>query len=105
MALVMALSTGFKPEIFNTDQGNRYTGVEITGILKKHGIRISMDGCGRALDNVFIERIWGKLKGEWLNHYGTFGNIEQVRLAVFEYIEGYYYNQRFHEGLGYRTPR
>lgn len=72
-ALEMALSTGFKPEIFNTDQGSQYTSVEFTGILKKHGIRISMDGRGRALDNVFIERFWRTVKYEliYINEFET----------------------------------
>ena len=56
-------------------------------------------------DNAPCESFWGKLKQEWLAQYGPFENIEQVRLALFEYIDGYYYAKRLHQALGYRTPR
>ena len=61
-----------------------------------------MSGKGDYRDNAPCESFWGKLKREWLNRYGVFENIDQVRLAVFEYVEGYYYNQRLHESLGYK---
>ena len=94
-----------KQIIFHSDRGIQYASEEFRQELKRFGITQSMSGKGDCWDNTPCESFWGKLKREWLNHYGTFESIEQVRLAVFEYIEGYYYNQRLHEGLGYRTPR
>ena len=94
-----------KQIIFHSDRGIQYTSKEFRQELERFGITQSMSGKGECWDNAPCESFWGKLKREWLNHYGTFESIEQVRLAVFEYIEGYYYNQRLHEGLGYRTPR
>ena len=72
------LSTGFKLEIFNTDHGNQYTSVELTGILEKHGIQISMDGHSRALDSAFIERFWrtGKYELIYINEFETVWDIE-----------------------------
>jgi putative transposase len=61
------------PEIFNTDQGSQFTSQAFTGMLKEHGIAISMDGRGRALDNIFVERLWRSVKYEniYLNDYRT----------------------------------
>lgn len=98
----MALSTGFKPEIFNTDQGSQYTSVEFTGILKKHGIRISMDGRGRALDNVFIERFWRTVKYE-LIYINEFETVWDLEAGLREWID-YYCNRRPHSALNYRSP-
>lgn len=97
-----ALSTGYKPEIFNTDQGRQYTSIEHTGILKKHGIQISMDGRGRALDNVFIERFWRTLKYEYIyiNDFETVWDLEE---GLSEWID-YYCNHRPHSALDYRCP-
>ena len=74
-------------------------------MLKRFGITRSMSGKGHCWDNAPCESFWGKLKTEWLSWYGLFENIKQVCLALFEYIEGYYYNKRIHEGLGYRPSR
>ena len=98
----MALSTGFKPKIFNTDQGSQYTSVEFTGILKKHGIRISMDGRGRALDNVFIERFWRTVKYE-LIYINEFETVWDLEAGLGEWID-YYCNRRPHSALNYRSP-
>ena len=70
-ALEEALAKYGKPEIFNTDQGSQFTGADFTGVLLRAGIRISMDGRGRWMDNVFIERLWRSLKHEdiYLKHY------------------------------------
>ncbi len=90
------------PEIFNTDQGSQYTSKEHTGILKKHGIKISMDGVGRATDNITIERFWRTIKYEeiYLNEYK---NIKALNQAIEKYINSY--NQRrLHSALGYKTP-
>jgi len=72
-ALEEALATHGRPEIFNTDQGAQYTDREFTKVLKTHGIRISMDGRGRVLDNIFVERLWRTVKYEevYLKEYRT----------------------------------
>jgi putative transposase len=96
-----ALGRG-RPEIFNTDQGVQYTSREFTGRLEKAGIAISMDGRGRALDNVFIERLWRSVKYEevYLKDY-TSG--EECRSGLTAYLK-FYCNERPHQALGYRTP-
>ncbi len=72
-ALEEALSRYGRPEIFNTDQGSQFTSDDFTGMLKDHGITISMDGKGRCMDNIFVERLWRSLKYEevYLNAYAT----------------------------------
>lgn len=91
-----------RPEIFNTDQGSQFTSQEFTGRLLAQGIEISMDGRGRALDNIFIERLWRSVKYEevYLNDY-------QSALAAVSGLSCYFrfYNyERLHQALGYRTP-
>lgn len=100
-ALNEALTKG-KPEIFNTDQGSQFTSIEFTGILQKEGIRISMDGKGRALDNIFVERLWRSVKYEesYLKAYAT---VDDAYYGLRNYFE-YYNNERPHQSLGYRTP-
>jgi len=106
-ALVMnvldeALARYGKPEIFNTDQGSQYTSEVHTQRLKKNGIVISMDGKGRATDNICIERFWRSAKCEriYLNEYET---IKDLQKDVDDYIEFYNY-ERFHETLKYKKP-
>ena len=72
-ALEEALETYGTPEIFNTDQGSQFTSEDFTGVLKDHGIRISMGGKGRWLDNVFVERLWRSVKYEevYLHDYAS----------------------------------
>jgi len=105
--LVMAvlkesLSRYPKPEIFNTDQGSQYTSKEHTGILKKHGIKISMDGKGRATDNICIERFWRSIKYEeiYLNEYK---NLKVLRKAIEKYMDKYN-TKRLHSAIEYKTP-
>ena len=100
-ALEEALEIG-KPEIFNTDQGVQYTSFEFTSRLEKAGIKISMDGKGRALDNVFVERLWRSVKYEeiYLNDYK---DVSQVYLGLEKYFK-YYNEKRPHQSLGYITP-
>ena len=106
-ALVMdvlneALTKYGNPEIFNTDQGAQYTSNEHTEALSSKGIVISMDGKGRATDNICIERFWRSAKCEciYLNEYD---NMKQLKSSVSEYI--YFYNhRRFHETLKYKKP-
>ena len=91
-----------KPEIFNTDQGSQYTSKEHTRILKKHNIKISMDGKGRATDNICIERFWRSIKYEeiYLNEYK---NIKVLRKSISNYMNNY--NQiRLHSAINYQTP-
>jgi putative transposase len=91
-----------RPEIFNTDQGSQFTSVDFTSRLEAASIRISMDGRGRALDNVFIERLWRSLKYE-LIYPGDFASGEELRPALDRYFH-FYNHQRPHQALGYRTP-
>jgi putative transposase len=90
------------PEIFNTDQGVQFTSSQFTGRLEESGIRISMDGKGRALDNVFIERLWRSVKYEEIYPKG-YESMKEVRMGLKKYFE-FYNNRRPHQGLDYRTP-
>jgi len=97
-----ALSMYGKPEIFNTDQGSQYTSYIHTQTLKDNGITISMDGVGRATDNIVIERFWRSAKVEriYLNQYNT---IKELKEDVLDYMQFYNY-RRFHETLDYKKP-
>ena len=97
-----ALSNYAAPEIFNTDQGSQYTSEIHTQRLKNQGITISMDGKGRATDNICIERFWRSAKCEriYLNEYDS---ITSLKTDVADYID-FYNNRRFHETLGYKKP-
>ncbi len=91
-----------KPEIFNTDQGSQYTAKAHTDILKKHNIKISMDGVGRATDNICIERFWRTIKYEevYLNEYK---NIKELQKAIAKYMDAYN-KKRLHSAIGYKSP-
>jgi len=97
-----ALGRHKAPEIFNTDQGSQYTSKDHTQLLIKHNIKISMDGKGRATDNIAIERFWRSAKYEniYLHEYST---IRELKKGVSEYIDFYNY-KRFHQTLAYRKP-
>lgn len=101
-ALEEALSRHPKPEIFNSDQGSQFTSKEFTDLLLSKDILISMDGKGRAVDNIFIERFWKSLKYEevYLNAYET---VSEAILNIGEYIWDYN-NDRPHTALGDKTP-
>jgi len=101
-ALQRALATGRKPKIFNTDQGSQFTSGGFTDALLSREIAISMDGRGRAYDNIFIERLWRTVKYEdvYLHDYQTMG---EAKLGLGRYF-GFYNFQRLHQSLGYRTP-
>jgi putative transposase len=106
-ALVMdvldqALSRYGIPEIFNTDQGSQYTSEIHTQRLKNKGITISMDGKGRATDNICIERFWRNAKCEWL-YLNEYDSISGLQEDIDDYIEFYNY-RRFHETLDYKKP-
>ncbi len=96
-----AIVTNGKPEIFNTDQGSQFTSEIFTGILKKHEIQISMDGKGRAIDNIFIERLWKSVKYEniYLNVYEDGVSLYQGLQRYFEF----YNTEPFHQSLGYKN--
>jgi putative transposase len=100
-ALEIALSAG-RPEIFNSDQGSQFTSTAFTSRLEAAGIAISMDGRGRALDNVFIERLWRSVKYEevYLKDYVTAWEAEESLAAYFHF----YCHQRGHQSLAYQTP-
>lgn len=100
-ALEAALEAG-TPEIFNTDQGVQFTSRQFLDRLKQREIRISMDGRGRCLDNVFIERLWRSLKYE-LIYPGDFASGYELWPALHKYFD-YYNNRRHHQSLGYDTP-
>ncbi len=102
-ALAVALSTGRKPEIFNTDQGCQFTSKMFTQRLKDAAVQISMDGRGRALDNVFIERLWRTVKYEeiYLHAYDD-GFDAHDRLAIYF---PFYNDDRPHQSLAYKTPK
>jgi putative transposase len=101
-ALERAMRLYGKPEIFNTDQGSQYTGSAFAGALKEHGIRISMDGQGRAIDNIVVERLWRTVKYEevYLKDYATVRELVENLKVYFEF----YNSERTHDSLGLRTP-
>ena len=101
-ALQEALTLYGKPEIFNTDQGSQFTGNDFTGILEEAEIKISMDGRGRWLDNVFIERLWRNLKYEEV-YRKDYRDVCECRTEIREYLDKYN-NRRLHEALNYQTP-
>jgi putative transposase len=101
-ALTEALERYGTPEIFNTDQGAQFTSQAFTGVLDQHGIRISMDGKGRWVDNVFIERFWRSLKYEEVYLY-AYDDLNEARAGLDRYMR-YYNGERRHSSLGKRTP-
>jgi len=102
-ALEEALSLSGRPEIFNTDQGSQFTSDEFTGTLKRHSVMISMDGKGRCMDNIFVERLWRSLKYEevYLHAYAT---VAEAKAGIGAWLN-FYNDERQHQSLGYRTPR
>ena len=101
-ALEEAIARYGKPEIFNTDQGSQFTSYEFTQVLKDNGIAISMDGKGRWMDNVFIERLWRSLKYECVYLY-DFQTGSQAREGIGRWID-FYDHERPHSSLGDSTP-
>jgi len=100
--LEQALQNYGTPEIFNTDQGCQFTSKAFTDVLLKKGIAISMDGRGRALDNIFVERLWRSVKHEdvYLKGYAT---LPELLIGLTEYFV-LYNTERPHQSLGYDTP-
>jgi len=101
-ALEEALASFGRPEIFNTDQGSQFTSQAFTGALERAGVRISMDGRGRFLDNIFIERLWRSLKHEDI-YLKDYADGREARAGIASWI-AFYNNRRPHQGLGYKTP-
>ncbi len=101
-ALEEAIARYGPPEIFNTDQGSQFTSADFTRVLTDHGIKISMDGKGRWVDNVFVERLWRSVKYEhvYLHAYESVAEAREQLAGYFEFYNG----QRPHSALGARTP-
>jgi putative transposase len=95
-------TTGIVPEIMNSDQGCQYTSEDWVGLMQKHGIRISMDGKGRWVDNVVIERFWRSLKYEDI-YLHAYRNGAELREGLGRYMHRYNYD-RLHQILDYQTP-
>lgn len=97
-----ALRTHGKPGIFNSDQGSQFTSKAFTEVLNREGVAISMDGRGRAFDNIFVERLWRNVKYEnvYLNGYAS---VDELMIGLAEYFV-YYNDERPHQALGYKTP-
>lgn len=100
-ALEKALADG-RPEIFNTDQGSQFTSREFTGMLLNEGIRISMDGKGRAFDNIFIERLWRTVKYEEV-YLKEYPDVLCCIQGLRDYLR-FYNERRPHQALGNKTP-
>jgi putative transposase len=101
-ALEEAIARHGVPQIFNTDQGAQFTSFVFTGVLRDHGIRISMDGKGRWMDNVFIERLWRSLKYECV-YLHAFETGSHARAGIGSWIN-YYNGSRPHSALDGKTP-
>ena len=101
-ALEDAIDAYGPPEIFNTDQGSQFTSLAFTGLLKDKGVRISMDGRGAWMDNVFIERLWWSLKYECV-YLNEFENGKALRKGLGAWID-FYNTRRGHSSLDHRTP-
>ena len=101
-ALNEALTSYGRPDIFNTDQGAQFTSHDFTSLLLENQIAISMDGRGRALDNVFIERLWRSVKYEniYLKDYESGVDLESGLEQYFDFYD----HRRIHQALDYRTP-
>lgn len=95
-------NTGRKPQIFNTDQGSQFSSDDWINVLKSHEIQISMDGKGRWMDNVFIERLWRSIKYEKIRLY-SYDTVPELRRHVDEWMN-FYNHERTHQSLDDQTP-
>ena len=100
-ALEEALSKG-RPQIFNTDQGSQFTSEAFTSMLLAQGVQVSMDGRGRCMDNVFVERLWRSIKYEDV-YLKAYQNGTEARKGIGAYL-AFYNQERPHQALGYRSP-
>ncbi|MDB9741238.1 IS3 family transposase [Akkermansiaceae bacterium] len=94
--------TGTKPRIFNTDQGSQFTSSDWINELKAKGIKISMDGRGRWMDNVFIERLWRSIKYEQIRLY-SYDSLAELRSQISDWMD-FYNHERIHQALANQTP-
>ena len=101
-ALQEALSRFGRPEIFNSDQGSQFTAKDFIDVLLGTGVKISMDGKGRCIDNVFVERLWRSLKYEDV-YLKAYTNLVEARAGIETYFR-FYNTRRSHQALGYQTP-
>jgi putative transposase len=102
-ALREAMERHGQPEVFNTDQGVQFTSADFLDELETHGVRISMDGKGRFLDNIFIERLWRSLKYEEV-FIKAYASVAEARGGIGAWL-AFYNEERPHQALDYRTPR
>lgn len=100
--LVAAINEYGVPEIFNTDQGSQFTSEGWIRVLQENAIKISMDGRGRALDNIFVERLWRSVKYEDV-YPKNYASMPELLVGLAEYFI-FYNGERFHQALGYKTP-
>lgn len=101
-ALQEALKLFGKPEIFNTDQGSQFTSEAFTDVLRERDVRISMDGKGRCIDNIFVERLWRSLKYEEV-YLHAYRDLVEARAGIERYMR-FFNTERGHQALGYQTP-
>jgi putative transposase len=101
-ALDDALDTHGAPEIFNTDQGCQFTSADFTKRLRDREVKVSMDGKGRCIDNIFVERLWRSLKYEEI-YLNVYDDLDQLRKAIGKYMD-FFNHERQHQSLGYQTP-
>ena len=101
-ALEEALQRQGTPQIFNTDQGSQFTSEAFTGLLKQHGIRVSMDGKGGWRDNVFVERLWRSVKYEEV-YLKAYESVSEAKAGIGEYFS-FYNTRRPHSSLDRKTP-
>jgi len=101
-ALKQAIRRFGKPEVFNTDQGSQFTSAEFTRVLLERGIKVSMDGKGRCIDNIFVERLWRSLKYEEV-YLNPCDSLSEARDGIGRYFR-FFNHLRPHASLGYQTP-
>lgn len=102
---IEALNDAFeiaRPEIWNTDQGVQFTSRELTSLVLQHDVKISMDGRGRCMDNIFTERLWRTVKYENVYLY-SYRTVDEARTGIGAYLD-FYNNKRIHSSLNYATP-
>ncbi len=101
-ALEEAIERYGVPSIFNTDQGSQFSSDAFTSVLSRHGIQISMDGVGRAIDNIYVERLWRSVKYEEI-YLKEYRSMEELKISLKRYFS-FYNGERFHQSLEYATP-
>jgi putative transposase len=100
--LEQAIKNYGSPEMFNSDQGSQFTSDDFTGVLIRNGITISMDGRGRALDNIFVERLWRTVKYEEV-YLKQHNSVQSLLIGLTQYFQ-FYNEARWHQSLDYQTP-